>query len=321
MIREKKIIVCCSHSVTGGPELLHQLVHHLRSIGRDAYISYYPFDMHFNTPESYSMYDCPQTKLIDEVDTCIIIPEGATWITTLVKKSKVVIWWLSVNNFLGKSDISLFQNLKARYLPILKRQRLPLYKLKSYEHLVQSYYAHKFLDCRGIQSTFLSDYLGDDHFLNGTLDLSIKEDIVIYNPKKGFNKTQKLINRYPNLNFVPIVNMTPLQVKNLFSRAKIYIDFGHHPGKDRLPREAALSHCCVITGIQGAANYYEDLPIPLKYKLNDSNNRFVEDFIDIVKPIFDDYITHLHEFDYYRTKILNERAVFLNQVDSVFNCT
>ena len=29
---------------------------------------------------------------------------------------------------------------------------------------------------------------------------------------------------------------------------KLYIDFGGFPGKDRLPREAVMHDCCIITG-------------------------------------------------------------------------
>ena len=45
-----------------------------------------------------------------------------------------------------------------------------------------------------------------------------------------------------------------------------YIDFGPHPGMDRLPREAALAGCVVITNCEGAANFQEDLPLPSEFK-------------------------------------------------------
>ena len=45
-----------------------------------------------------------------------------------------------------------------------------------------------------------------------------------------------------------------------------YIDFGPHPGMDRLPREAALAGCIVITNREGAAAHDEDVPLPPEYK-------------------------------------------------------
>ena len=41
--------------------------------------------------------------------------------------------------------------------------------------------------------------------------------------------------------------MSANQVINIFKRTKIYIDFGYHPGKDKMPREAVLFNNCVIT--------------------------------------------------------------------------
>ena len=35
---------------------------------------------------------------------------------------------------------------------------------------------------------------------------------------------------------------------------QVYIDFGHHPGQDRLPREAVQCGCVVITGTRGSGN-------------------------------------------------------------------
>ncbi len=38
-------------------------------------------------------------------------------------------------------------------------------------------------------------------------------------------------------------------------KAKLYIDFGYHPGKERMPREACLLDCCLIIGKDGSAKY------------------------------------------------------------------
>ena len=51
--------------------------------------------------------------------------------------------------------------------------------------------------------------------------------------------------------------MTPEQVVDLMSESKVYIDFGNHPGKDRIPREAVINGCCVITGVRGSARFKE----------------------------------------------------------------
>ena len=108
LVNENKIIVCCATAVTGGPELLHQLVDALRKIGRDASIAYYPFNQSFSCPEPYKKYDAPQVNLLDNNDVFIIVPESATWIIKNIKNARVGIWWLSVDNyFLAKHQSRL----------------------------------------------------------------------------------------------------------------------------------------------------------------------------------------------------------------------
>jgi hypothetical protein len=98
-VKYSKILVCCPTSVTGGPELLHQLVDELRRIGHDAYIVYYPFDQAHDCPEPYRCYDVPQSQLIDEFDVTVVMPEVATWIGRQLKKAQGAVWWLSVDNY------------------------------------------------------------------------------------------------------------------------------------------------------------------------------------------------------------------------------
>ena len=67
--------------------------------------------------------------------------------------------------------------------------------------------------------------------------------------------------------WVPIQNMTPVEVASLLGRSKVYIDFGAHPGRDRIPREAALCGCVVITGTQGSVALTVNLPLPVAVPL------------------------------------------------------
>ena len=43
------------------------------------------------------------------------------------------------------------------------------------------------------------------------------------------------------------------QIINIYNKTKVYLDFGYHPGKDRMPREAALFNNCIITNKKGSA--------------------------------------------------------------------
>jgi len=318
LVHEAKIIVCCSKGVSGGPELLHQLVHELRANGREAYIAYYPFNISFSCPEAYKRYDAPQAQLSDEHDTFVMVPETATWIAKYVKKARVGVWWLSVDNYFLASHNSVIKDLYLRYKSLV-RARLPIFRLRNLLHFSQSHYAEKFLQDYSIPSHQLTDYLSEAHFLNRYLgDEHAKENVVAFNPLKGYKKTKLLVSAYPEIEFIPIQKMTSQAVAALLRRAKIYIDFGHHPGKDRPPREAAMAGCCVITGRSGSARYHQDLPILEKYKLDDTTNSYVNGFGMLADSIFKDFSVYVREFDDYRLKISNEPQVFKQQVRAIF---
>ena len=61
--------------------------------------------------------------------------------------------------------------------------------------------------------------------------------------------------------------LSPEQVQAMLKKAKVYIDFGGHPGMDRIPREAALAGCIVVTNREGSAAFRQDVPIPSQYKI------------------------------------------------------
>jgi len=92
----KKFYVCCpGNSVTGGPELLHQLVGALRSNGKDASIVYYPFDKTFQVPEKYAHYDVAVATSEDCNGGIVVLPEERTPFVDYFLNSEIYIWWLS----------------------------------------------------------------------------------------------------------------------------------------------------------------------------------------------------------------------------------
>lgn len=312
-----RILVCCPGGiVTGGPELLHQLVHELRNLGHDAYVCYYPFDSAHECPEEYVDYSAPQAKFRDQSGDLLVLPEVRTILARRIRNAKVAIWWLSVDNYFGHRGDSWLSDA-CRSITSLVRNRLPLGRLANRTHLVQSAYARDFLARASITSFMLTDYLSSEHFETARM-ISKKKDIIAYNPRKGLRRTHRAIESNTDLSFVPIQGMTKTQVSDLLSRAKIYIDFGNHPGKDRLPREAAMAGCCVITGIQGAAGNTEDIPIPRRYKLNDNNHDYVSEFRSLAHNILENFDEHSKHFDEYRASIRSEPMIFKRQVIDIF---
>ena len=319
MGRFKKIyILAPAGGVTGGPELLHQLGATLRQLGQDAYITYVPFGDQQKCPKPYIKYNVPIDQVDDTFGNAVLIPEVYTAVANKFKKATPIIWWLSVDNYSYQGGLSVFW-IKRRLIElmhVLKGNRSPfLSALRKYEHLTQSYYAREFLKDHGITSTMLSDYLNEEHFLGRSVE---KAKQIAFNPKKGQHITKALIKAHPDFQFVAIQGLDAAGVRELLERSMIYIDFGHHPGKDRMPREAAMAGCCVVTGRQGSAAFDEDVSIPAKYKLEEKSNTFQKEFRLLVINIFDNFDACSSDFSRYREMISNEKNVFQEQTQAFF---
>jgi len=311
-------VACQGNFYTGGPELLHQLVFKLNQLGQDAKMFYYLKSEKNPVHPNLAKYGPSFVETLDDkASNCLIVPEVDTHLLRQYKHIQKVIWWLSVDNY------ELATSKKTLFLEKLGVYRRFNFNLKSHrrdvKHLCQSYYAQQFLDSKGIDSFYLSDYLSVD-IIDGALSQSNqheRKDIVLYNPKKGFEFTKKLIDAAPHYSWVPIENMTPKEVVKLLLTAKVYIDFGYHPGKDRFPREAAISGCCVITGKRGSAANQIDIPIPDTYKFDDKESAIPE-IVQKINVCFRDYNNMAKDFDAYRKIIKEEENRFTADIKDIF---
>lgn len=330
--KSKKIYVLCPAYVkTGGPELLHQLVFTLNKLHKKAYITY--FDINDSTDNSLTNPDFKKyvttykvlRDIEDDSENIVIIPESMPAInyTKKIKKAKKVVWWLSVDNYTKYHGIiKPIKNFGLKSFLKLLAKRYIFFSYKNIKladyHLCQSYYAIDFLLRTGINRNkidFLSDYIGDNFLKIKETEWKQKHNTVAYNPKKGYAATKKIIKRMPNTKFVAIKNLTTKKVAELLLKSKVYIDFGRHPGKDRIPREAAMSGCCVITGKNGSANFEKDLPIPKKYKFH---NHDLINITSCIQSCLLNYKESIQDYKEYREFILKEKKHFEDDVKRIF---
>ena len=324
----KIYIVAPANFATGGPELLHQLGYNLINElnFKNVFMYYLPPNHPNPVHNEYVDYNVPYVREIEDSEkNILIVPEVYTHLIYKFKNIRKVIWWLSVDNYYFSLSV-----IKRRInLLLLNRFALQRYlffnnNLKNIDfHLVQSEYARSHIISKGIDESriyYLSDYL-NENFLKTKTDKRKKENIVAYNPKKGYKFTKKIIDyvqkRDNNIKFVPIQNMTRNEVIKLLQKAKVYIDFGHFPGKDRLPREAVILECCIITGKMGASKFYKDVPIPDKYKFENK----IKNLGEIYKTISDcinNYNENIKNFENYKKIILNEENKFKNDLKNIF---
>jgi hypothetical protein len=184
-------------------------------------------------------------------------------------------------------------------------------------HFYQATYIQQFLYSQHLDCIIsLSDYINPEILNN--VDASIKkENIILYNPSKGICYTKKLIEQMPDYKFVALKGFDREQLNSIFDRAKLYIDFGPFPGKDRLPREAAIHNCCIITGKFGASRYFEDVPIYSKYKFDLTHASYNAIKQRIVETLTN-YNDCIKDFEYMRQTIKKEQENFYREIDNIF---
>lgn len=275
------------------------------------------------TPEDFKVYNFNyilEKDVEDKKENVVIIPETRVRMINNFKCARKAIWWLSVDNYekIYTYKKAILRGLKHS-LYFLKDGTLLFhrndYKMADY-HLCQSYYAIDYLKRKRLNHiAYLSDYI-NDAFMQIT-DNKQKQDIVLYNPKKGYKFTKRIIKKASDLEWVPIKNLTTIQVKELLLQSKVYVDFGNHPGKDRFPREAAISGCIVITGKRGSAKFYEDVPINDEFKFKDSIKN-IDKIVSKIRECLNNYDTKIKEFDSYKEHIKGEKEQFKKDVDAIF---
>lgn len=308
----KYYIVAPAFLKSGGPELLHQLANTLTNQEKDVYVAYIGCEGKVPSeciPEGYLKYVGKNIiraeEIPDDSSNVIIVPETYCNLLNKFDEAYIYLWWLSVD--------FMFWNIAPESIGYIYSQ--------VDMHLYQSYYAKEFLEKLEIPSTrmlSLSDYINDLYIQqDDTRFASEKKDIVAYNPAKGRLFTQKIIRKMPETKFVAIQNMTNTEVFELLKKSKVYIDFGNHPGKDRIPREAAMLGCCIITGRRGAAGNDIDVCIPDKYKFDESKCD-IADICEQIQECMDNYEDNISDFEEYRKKIRAEKSLFEEQVKEIF---
>lgn len=339
-MKSKKIYVLCPKGVkTGGPELLHQLVYQINSIYGDktALIAYYgnlknhPVNAFQNyVGSNYINY----TNIIDDYRNIVIFPE--TSLTLLYNRFHEVrkyIWWLSVDNYFLPNSITfnlckvgllktLYRLVRCRVKNNFIRNKKQI--MNADLHLCQSAYAENYLKNKIhiplSKIKYLSDYVNNIYVKDfNSMTILQKKDVILFNPRKGYKFTRKIIkaSKKKNWKWMALEGLDNKEMKHYLSSSKVYIDFGNHPGKDRLPREAAICGCCVITGKNGAASYYKDIPIPKKYKFF-NKKKDIPKIIDIIEECLNNYDICIKDFAFYRKSILEEEKIFKKDVKKIF---
>ncbi len=321
----KVYLLCPGNIQTGGPESLHQLASQLISFGVSAYMFYYPlgeypFDKDNPVHDFYRKYHVPYVlEPEDNKKNILIAPEALTEGLYFYKKIQRVIWWMSVDNYLVHIKNNLETYLKNPLgMPLLKYFSFSK-ENEDVTHFAQSEYTRQFLRLNGIKKMYTVETHMSQTFLSrvSDVDLSLKKNFVAFNPRKGYAITNALMNLAPRINWKAIQNMTSQKVQALLAETKVYIDFGEFPGRERLPREAALSGCVVLVGKRGAAINDVDVNIPAEYKF-DMKDTQPHQVIQKIVEVFNDFETAYAKQKAFQDKERNAQKNFVAEVAAAF---
>ena len=305
----KILHICPSNYMTGGTESIHKFVSTLKACGADAKILYIGGNAFTDPqPQPYrEAYHCDYVReLPQDYDGFVIFPEiYANSVTEYkYKNCKKAVLWLSVDNyknFLGsKADEGMF-----RFEP-------------NTIHLSQSLYADEYLGGLGVATTYrVADVINDEFFKEYKEET--RSNVVLYNPSKMTQFGEQLISQgkqYRGLQFEPLKGLTIPQMAETLRHHKLYIDFGWFPGRERIPREAVMCGCCIITGKLGASYYYRDVSIQQDYKF-DADQSNIPRILNKMEYVLSNYESLKTDFDAYRASIIQDRDQFESQCRKV----
>lgn len=292
--------IACPHgTVTGGIELLHQVA---AELGK-----YTPTELWYladrsvrEIPDEYQAYGNKVNNNVSVYDD-LIFPEIWAKYTLLpaYKENRKFVFWEGVPAYFGHTPRDNWFQFGDNT-----------------SHIAQSEYAGRFLEMLGHDYIEITDYVNDD-FLNADIT-GKREPVVLYNPTKGLEFTEKLIQYARGIRFIPVTGMKRAQIVDLMRKSMVWIDFGGFPGKDKLPREAGACGMCLITGSQGSARYHKDLAIPDSYKLDNLNFADLGVIAGLIRYVIANFDEVQKLFTGYRDRLRQEKEQFQSGIRTLY---
>ncbi len=310
----KRVTFLCPAMTTGGPEAIHQASQVLNQQGLRSDILYTGNGAQLaiaNGRLSYTpptVNPCPDAYRDYEPVVCggallrrhhlFVLPEVYAGDFTALRGASVAVWWLSVDNALDTLAETTFRAVLSS--PTLR-------------HFHQSAYAEDFLRRSGVPTSMpLFDYTTPE-FTSFVPQGPNPEPAVAYNPAKGAELSEAFFARHSEHPGVPIRGMTKSQIADRLRATMVYVDFGHLPGKDRLPREAAASGAVVFLRNRGAGRFDGDFPVPDFFRFDDDDVHSGE-LARRIAAVREDPARHWGQQESLRRQVRGEQAELHAQV-------
>lgn len=278
---------------TGGPENSHQtcsIINQMcnKIVSKVIYTTNHPGDISLYPEIPHAAFG-GLGEVEDLPTNFIVLPEiypvHQVRQTTHIVNCQYIVWWQS-------------------FINACTNNALPNYDIKGIAHAFHSYYEYAMVRPHlksGQLYFFLTDFIAETYTsVDSETLLESKKPIVCFNGHKD-HMTKQLCQE-SNLPFLEIKDMERESVNEILAQCQVYVDMGFHPGKDHMPREAAMYGCVVITNKSGSAAYIEDVPIDEKVVLE-------SELIPLIKTVLADYPSYYSKQEHYRNVIRKEKEV------------
>lgn len=300
------LLFCPAGVATGGTESIHNLAAYLIEAGAHAKILYVGKNIKNPQPPEYKMYGVPYTiEYPKNYKGCIIFPE--VWADQVLlpryKNNVVAVNWQGYDVYSWHTP----EPIRWRFL-----QR------KDVIHIANFEYAYQSLKAKGLEPIRINEVLNDE-FYKSYGYLPERSDTVLYNPveAKLTDFQKEVMYRCDidhRIHFHAIKGYSRKQVIDLFRHHILYLDLGEFSGRERLPREAIMCGTCIITSKTGAAGFYQDNPIPDKYKVST-----VDEAVNMIRYVLANYKRCQSDFDTYRKALIQDKLGYPKDAERVYN--
>jgi hypothetical protein len=290
-------IVCPGDEVNGSVESLHQFGRVATMLGYDTRIAYQPFDILGPVLSAFRSYGVrPDQEIPDDPEVAVLVPQDAVHLVAHLTRVRKLVWWLRIED---DADVAAVTAAAPGAV-----------------HLAQSEHARRFLDLHGITARMLGDYVHPNFVERATaLAPAQRLDTVLYNPDPSDQLTPELIEASRDvLQWVPVAGLSRDEVAEIMAYSKVYVDFGAHAGRTRLPREALAAGCCVVTGRRGAAGNGVDLPLPDGLSFDETDPGLVKAVLNRIALAVIDFDASRQAFEPARAAVVAQEARLRGQV-------
>ncbi len=339
---------------TGGPECLHQLHFTLLSLGCDSCLLAAPGTENSQPSPEYDSYLPRYISASDLVQSDIlVVPEYLKSIPKSMecKVGRVALWWLSVDNsphFKGNMNSMKVAKVTDKWIPpevdssfephkefwLARLRKVTIKKLiryffskvlsvnlpgKNSINIYQSEYARRnLLERFGVEGFILTDYVKNKDFRENSENLERfhNRPLISFNGNKGFELVHQLKRQLQDkVDFLPLKSFTRSELVEIFLKSDLYLDLGHFPGRDRIPREALKAGCPILISRFGAAENEIDFAIPAEYKLDLENLDAESAAAKVLEILSLGRQLNLRRQENYRQSLIQDQEKFIREVE------